>query len=251
MVAPSLSLLGRFCLRYGAEVVDVGVGGQRLLAYLGLRQPTTRAVLAGVLWPDATERRALGSLRTALWKLHRDRQPVVVCRQDVLSLADTVSVDVGALRDSARRILRAPAPGTDGAALPPAMLLGTFLGGDLLPGWDEDWVLPERESLRQVRLHALETLAADLTACGQHGLALEAALECVRMEPLRESAHRSVVAVHLAEHNLAEAVRQYGAFRGLLRSELGVEPSAAFLGMVRYIGVLTACCGNFLRPMDM
>ncbi|MEV2227893.1 BTAD domain-containing putative transcriptional regulator [Streptomyces phaeochromogenes] len=249
--SPSLSLLGRFCLRYGAEVVDVGVGGQRLLAYLGLRRPTTRSVLAGVLWPDATDRRALGSLRTALWKLHRDRQPVVVCRQDVLSLADTVSVDVGALRDSARRILRAPAPGTDDAAPSPATLLGTFLGGDLLPGWDEDWVLPERESLRQVRLHALETLAADLTVCGQHALALEAALECVRMEPLRESAHRSVVAVHLAEHNLAEAVRQYEAFRGLLRSELGVEPSAAFLGMVRHLGVPTGCCGNSLRPMDM
>ncbi|MFC8662293.1 BTAD domain-containing putative transcriptional regulator [Streptomyces sp. NPDC057199] len=248
--SPSLSLLGRFCLRYGADVVDVGAAGQRLLAYLGLRRHTTRTVLAGVLWPDASDPRALGSLRTALWKLHRDRQPVVACQQDILSLADTVTVDVGALRDSARQIVQAPGPGTDYAPAS-ATLLATFLGGDLLPGWDEDWVLLERESLRQLRLHALETLAADLTTGGQHALALEAGLECVRMEPLRESAHRVVAAVHLAEHNLAEAVRQYEAFRELLRSELGVEPSATFRAMVRNLGVPTSDCGNSLRPMDM
>ena len=46
------------------------------------------------------------------------------------------------------------------------------------------------------------------------------------MEPLRESGHRSVIQVHLAEGNQADAIRQYGLFRRLLRDELRLEPSA-------------------------
>ncbi|MFI2346434.1 BTAD domain-containing putative transcriptional regulator [Streptomyces sp. NPDC019443] len=232
----TLRLLGRFRLEYGGEVADVSAGGQRLLAYLGLRQHATRSVLAGTLWPEATEQHALGSLRTTLWKLHRERPPVVQCDRDTLSLADTVSVDVRAMSESALRVVGSTGAtggtGTtdaDGGDPP----LGSFLSGDLLPGWDEDWVLLERERLRQLRLHALESVAEDLVARGQHALALEAALESVRMEPLRESAHRAVVAVHLAEHNLAEALRHYKAFRGLLRTELGIEPSGQFFAMLR------------------
>ncbi|MFG2937605.1 bacterial transcriptional activator domain-containing protein [Streptomyces sp. NPDC048282] len=60
---------------------------------------------------------------------------------------------------------------------------------------------------------------------GCHALALEAALSCVAIEPLRESAHCAVVAVHPAEHNVVEAVRHNEAFRRLLREELGLEPS--------------------------
>ena len=45
------------------------------------------------------------------------------------------------------------------------------------------------------------------------------------MEPLRESGHRSVIRVHLAEGNQADALRQYHLFRNLLRQELRLEPS--------------------------
>lgn len=224
-----LRLLGGFRLQYGAESAEVGAGGQRLLAYLGLRERATRTVIAGTLWPDKTEDRALGSLRTTLWQLRRKRPPVVRSSQGTLTLADTVSVDV---RELSRSALRALSSGGSLDSDPP---FGPLLSGDLLPGWDEEWVMTERERLRQLRLHALEAVAENLVARGQHALALEAALESVRVEPLRESAHRAVVTVHLAEHNLAEAVRHYQAFRRLLRTELGVEPSGQFLAMMRHV----------------
>ncbi|NUK13677.1 SARP family transcriptional regulator, partial [Streptomyces lunaelactis] len=96
---------------------------------------------------------------------------------------------------------------------------------------DEDWVLFERERIRQLRLHALDALAEELARRGSHALALETALTSVRIEPLRESAHRAVVSAHLAEGNLIEALRHYHAFRRLLYEELGVEPSSRFSGM--------------------
>ncbi|MFF4346182.1 BTAD domain-containing putative transcriptional regulator [Streptomyces sp. NPDC001530] len=223
-----LCLLGGFRLEYGAAAVDVCAGGRRLLAYLGLHRHASRSVLAGTLWPDVTEERAHGSLRTTLWRLHRGRRPLVHSDQDTLSLADAVSVDAHAFTESALRIVRVPGSGAHGEELPRYLLYD----GDLLPGWDEDWVLFERERLRQLRLHALDVLAAQLIAQGRHALALEAALESVRIEPLRESAHRAVVAVHLAENNVVEAIRHYCAFSCLLHEELGVEPSAHFTSML-------------------
>lgn len=216
-IALQLHLLGRFRLEYGAAAVDVCAGGRRLLAYLGLHRQATRTVLAGTLWPDATEERAQGSLRTTLWRLHRGRGLLVRSDRDTLRLGDSVVVDAHALIESAQRVV-------SGDRVPHHL----FFDGDLLPGWDEHWVVFERERLRQLRLHALDALAGQFITQGHHALALEAALESVRMEPLRESAHRLVVAAHLAEHNVAEAVRHFRAFRDLLHQELGLEPSAQF-----------------------
>ena len=65
----------------------------------------------------------------------------------------------------------------------------------------------------------------ELRCQGRLDKALEVGLAAVASEPLRESAHRAVMRVHIAEGNAAEAFRQYDLFRGLLQSRLGVLPS--------------------------
>jgi len=117
-------------------------------------------------------------------------------------------------------------------------------GGELLPGWYEDWVLFERERLRQIRLYALEKLAGHLAAHRQYARALEAALQCVHLEPLRESAHRAVLTVHLAEHNIAEALRHYEFFRQLLHDEMGIEPSPQLREMLPEAPTLRCSAGR-------
>lgn len=223
-----MRLFGAFRLEGADGSVAVPASARRLLAYLGLHRSVSRSVVAGTLWPDSAEEHAHGSLRTALWRLRRMRQPPVRCDGDSLYLADGVRVDVDDFTRAALRLTApAPAPAPDHA--PPS--LAVLESGELLPGWDEEWIGPERERLRQLRLHALESLSVRLTVRGCHALALEAALRCVAIEPLRESAHCAVVAVHLAEHNVVEAIRHYEAFRRLLREELGLEPSARMSGM--------------------
>ena len=103
---------------------------------------------------------------------------------------------------------------------------------ELLPGWYDEWVLLERERLCQLRMHALEAWAGKLAAAGRYGEAIQAACAAVGVEPLRESAHRALVRVHLAEGNVAEAVRAYESFRALLAAELGVEPTAQMDALV-------------------
>ncbi|MEV5150586.1 bacterial transcriptional activator domain-containing protein [Streptomyces werraensis] len=188
---------------------------------MALRGRVCRTVLAGTLWPEVTEEHARGSLRTTLWKLPRGEPPLIGCCGDSLLITPALHVDVHDLTHTALDVVEGCSPPPHGE--PP---LGLLTGEDLLPGWDEDWVLVERERLRQLRLHALDALAEALTRAGRRALAMEAAWASVRAEPLRESAHRAVIAAHLAEGNVCEAVRHYDAFRRLLNEELGVEPSA-------------------------
>ncbi|MFF8477236.1 BTAD domain-containing putative transcriptional regulator [Streptomyces sp. NPDC015414] len=229
---PELRLLGHFRLECTAGPVELCRNGQRLLAFVALRRRVSRSVLAGTLWPEVTEEHARGSLRTTLWKLPRCDQPLIRCSGDLLVPAPTLRVDVDAFTETALRVVRGGSPPRH--TLLPQDLLGAE---DLLPGWDEEWVLLERERLRQLRLHALDALAEALVREGKPALALEAAWESVRTEPLRESANRAAVSAHLAEGNVSEAVRHYHSFRRLLREELGVEPSPQFAHLLAPHGV--------------
>jgi DNA-binding SARP family transcriptional activator len=221
----SLHLLGGFRLLHGRSPVVVPRGLQRVLALIGLRPGATRSHLAGLLWPEAPEERALSSLRTALWRLRQDPCCPLVTTGDTARLDPDVWLDVDVLTRSATRVRDGDDPDdTDGA-----LAAGRH---DLLPGWYDDWVLLERERLRQLRLHMLEQVARNHLAAGRHGEALEAALEAMAAEPLRETPHRIVVRIHLAEGNVFEAVHAFYAYRELLLRELRLEPSPAMSALL-------------------
>jgi DNA-binding SARP family transcriptional activator len=111
------------------------------------------------------------------------------------------------------------------------------LCGDLLPDWYDDWLVIERERFRQLRLRALDALCDRLTRAGRLDDALAAGLAAVAGEPLRESAHRALIRVHLTDGNAAEAIRQYRMFGRLLREQLGIEPSERMKSLIRELDV--------------
>jgi DNA-binding SARP family transcriptional activator len=218
-------------------------GVQRLVAHLCLSHRPTRTATAGQLWPDVPEDHAHGSLRSALWRLNKATPGLIEVSGSALRLAAGVRVDVWELDDWAQRAISPPG-GADEVAVPDATLLG-----DLLPGWYDDWVLLERERLRQLRMQALEAVAARLAFLGRHCEALEAAYAAVRADPLRESAHRTVVRVHLAQGNLAEALRAYEFFRAMVEDELGVPPTEQMTRLVQDITRLRrSLCGERRAP---
>jgi len=111
-------------------------------------------------------------------------------------------------------------------------LLSQLRCGDLLPGWYDDWVLYERSRLAQLRLRALESLAEQLVSLGDTRGALEAALAAVAIEPLRESAERALIRVHIADGNYLDAVREYRSFRTRLAAEMDVSPSGQLESLI-------------------
>lgn len=227
--APRLSLLGGFDLSCCAGSVRLSPSGQRLLAFLALHRhrPVPRTLLAERLWAYSDPRHAASNLRSALWRLPRPHdQPLVVTGQTALELAPHVRVDLWETEAQAGALTGDEEPSG------PDDDLREALGRDLLPEWAEDWLLVEQEAFRQLRLHALEALSALLRRAARYPAALTAALTALRAEPLRETAHRAVIEVHLAEGNAAEALRQYQVYRRLLADELGLGPSPALRRLV-------------------
>jgi len=225
-----LGLLKGFELRQDGTQIRLPLSAQRLLAFLALHErPLQRLYVAGTLWLDSSQDAANANLRTALWRLRRPGCVLVDATPTELSLAHGVVVDLRETEKTAQRVLAHLGESSDLDAL--------CVAGDLLPDWYDDWLLVERERFRQLRLHALESLAEDLAAGSRFAAATEAALAAVAAEPLRESAHRVLVRLHLAEGNVGEAIRQYTLYSTLLRDELGLEPTAHMQNLVRSLPV--------------
>ena len=208
----------------GAERREVPEGSKQLLAFISLRRRRVeRRQAAGALWPSGDEERAAGNLRSALWRLRRAGINVVVADKWSLALGAEVLVDLHLTEQWATRLIEGRADGRDLAASP-----SVADALELLPGFYDDWVLMERERIRQRILHALEALSERLAAVGRFADAIEAALLATSAEPLRESAQRALIKAHVAEGNLTEACRSYRAYCELLYRELGVAPSTDF-----------------------
>lgn len=228
----ALDVVRDFELRYRDEPVELPATSQRLLALLALlARPTPRSLVSATLWPDADEQHAGASLRSALWRIAAVPGPGLVrtCGTG-LALAAHVVVDLhGLLRDT--QLVLA-------TRQPPAGLLGAGealrrLGGDLLTGWYDEWVVEERDRFRQLRLYSLDVIGTALLDQRRTGEALQVALALVEADPLRESGHRLLLSVHLQEGNVAEAVRQHDRYARLLDHELGVQPSALMTALLR------------------
>jgi DNA-binding SARP family transcriptional activator len=230
--AHRLRLLDAFALEVDGEPIELPHGAQRVLAFLALRpHALQRSFMAGSLWLDAADDRAAANLRSALWRLRQHDGASVLTAHGTLRLDPTVSVDTHEATDLARRWLSGLA-GEDDVA--PALML---LQSELLPDWYDEWVVEERERFRQLRLHALEAMAERLIDMGRVGDALLAALAATTDEPLRESAHRALIRVHLAEGNTGEAVRQLRRCELLFERELGLRPSDRLSELVREASV--------------
>ena len=214
-----LRLLGGFELTVDGSPVLLPASAQRVLAFLAMRdRPVQRLYVAGMLWIDSTEAHANASLRTALWRVQSVSQGAVWASSTHVGLEPAVAVDLGELADAARRAARR-------GEIDYEQCVDDLLdAGDLLPDWYDDWLIIERERFRQLRMHALEALCEKLAQTGRFSPAIEAGLGAIACEPLRESAHRTLIRAHLLEGNYIEARHQYDVLYGLLATELGIEP---------------------------
>jgi DNA-binding SARP family transcriptional activator len=228
-VGPTTHAESMLCLVGGPYVVSDGrrysipEGSKRLLAYVALHGGRVdRRHCAGTLWPCGADDRAAGNLRSALWRLKGAGIEVLQADKTVLSLTPGTVTDVHQLCDWAARVI-------EGSVSTADLRVDHWdpEAAEILPGWYDDWVINERERIRQRLLHGLEALGRRLLEEGRPGDAIEAAVDAIRIEPLRESAQHLLIDAHLAEGNAVEALRTYRAYADLLHEELGLTPSPA------------------------
>jgi DNA-binding SARP family transcriptional activator len=186
-----------------------------------------RGSVAGSLWPMSSDQRAAGNLRSALWRLKHAGVDVLEGDKWALALRRATVVDVSVVWEWATRLV-------DGSATQDDLFVANWRGSalDLLPAWSDDWVMFERERIRQRLLHALEALSRRLAEAGRPAEAVDAAIWAVSADPLRESANRVLMQAHLAEGNVVEARRVYRRYRDTIRREFGIEPSGQLTSLI-------------------
>jgi DNA-binding SARP family transcriptional activator len=231
MAVLHLELLGDFRLRTesGSLVTISAKKSQAMLAYLAVKpaQMVSRDKMAGLLWSSTAPEQARQSLRQTLSTLRKElsqvsSQKILVEEGDFLSLdASLVYVDVVEFESLI-------SSGT-AEALDPATVLyaGDFLDGFLIDEEKFDqWVIAERDRLHRLALRAHAQLVEQLTRAGSVDEAIGVAQRALRIDPLQETMHRTLMKLYMQSGDLLNALQQYDTCAKTLRRELDVEPDA-------------------------
>jgi DNA-binding SARP family transcriptional activator len=151
----SLQLLGGFAVHRGEHAVELPPACQRLIALVALkRRPVHRLWVCATLWPHAQTRRAVASLRSAMWRLRPvGADPLLTVDPQYIALAPEVTVDWHRAVDHIEQLL-------DGGIDPQlvADLLPLLRAGELLDRWAEGWVVAERDRYHAMRMSAIDLL---------------------------------------------------------------------------------------------
>ena len=222
-----VELLGSFAVRVDGVAVRLPAAAPRLVALAALhRAPVSRPRLAESLWPHLDRQGAIASLRSTLSRLRAATPQLIAPGAGEVTIAEGVSVDVWEREELVVQVIEGGDRGARSDAIIDQLII------ELLPGWHDDWVMFERDRLREISMHAIEAQAAALADDRQFACAIAAVYEAIRLDPLRESAVRTLVEIHLAEGNRAQAVRCYLEFRHRLAAALGVDPSDEMQSLV-------------------
>ena len=223
-----LTLLGGFQARLhgGPPVVLVRKKAQALLAYLVVEpgEAQLRDKLAALLWGDSSDQRARHSLRQTLLAL---KQALPGDGIDVLRLdAENVAVDRGNVELDVAVFEQLAAEGTPQAlARAAALYQGDFLEGlGVQEPRFEEWLVGERERLREVALETMAKLLAHQTNSGTLREAIQTAGRLLRLDPLQEAVHRALMRLYARQGRRGAALRQYQICVAVLQRELAVEP---------------------------
>lgn len=187
----------------------------------------TRDRLGSALWPESAPTRMKNSFHVALHHLRKSlgRPEWIVLESDRYRLAPHVRsrLDASAFEQSVRRA------GDDPGRLRSALALwrGELLE-DEAPGV---WVEEHRDRLRRLHVEAWLTLGAALEREKRPDEAAECYRSALRLDELREDAHRRLMAAWAASGQRAYALQHYEGLLDLLSTELEASPEPATVAL--------------------
>lgn len=233
-----IRLLGTFRIAEGDRLLTAINTSrlQALLAYLLLNRqaPQSRQRIAFLFWPDSVEAQALNNLRSLLVALRR-----------TLPNADSyIQIDRQTLRwhpgedapytlDIARfETALAGAAAGAGSEMRDLQQAVDLYSGDLLPGCYDEWIIAQREQLREAFLAALSRLVQLLASKPDLPTAILYSQRLLRHDPLREENYRVLMRLHLSNNDHAGVATVFQACERVLKRELQVEPGQATINIL-------------------
>lgn len=191
-----------------------------LLAYLLLHRQSAipREAVAQTLWPDATEEEARANLRRHIHYVRKalpEGDWVLATTRTLQWNPDApYRVDVGEFEQQSR-------------VEPLRKFAVQLYAGDLLQRYlDDEWLLFERERLRNLQLGNLSSLIAQAEDA-QDFAAIDAyAHMLLALDPWREDALRTMMRARVARGDRSGALAVFDRFRERLDEELAIAPMA-------------------------
>ena len=230
MAGLHLALIGQPVVRHdGDPPVPVAAALQPFLALLGLERDMAcdRDRLIDSLWPDAASDRGRHRLNTTVWRCRRllcgnGDEVIVANRSGYVALDPTkIEVDVHGIARALSDDRHAAAARGDALALAHLREAVHVDVTQFLAGNFDDWVVRTRHQLELAVVKGVETLLA-VTEAPSDAIAWAELL--VRLDPLREDAHRRLIRLYAETGRRADALRQYDVCVRNLKDDLGVEP---------------------------
>ena len=219
-----IKFLGQYEIRLdGQPVIIPSRPAQSLLAYLLLHPNTLhrREKLAGQFWPSSIESNARSNLRHELWRIRKALGSGADARVKSDDLGLTYHPQPGDQMD----VDTFETSSEDNVSTDTLLLAVSAYGGDLLPGFYEEWVVLKREQLQAAFDRKLGRLLDRLLVEKRWSEALKWGEHWVASGGIPEPAYRALMLAHAGLGNLAGAATQYQRCVEVLARELGVEPS--------------------------
>jgi len=255
MTQLDLCLLGPFQATLNGQSLAESVTGKlrALLAYLAVEPgPHHRETLAGLLWSDQPNERALHSLRQALSSLRRilgeeTSASLLLIRGDTLQLdrsAPGCTLDVQQFQEKLAlaqcHYARRSAPGRlNVRALQQAAALyrGAFLDQLIVSGGPlfDEWSSMCREALGRQAVTALALLAEYYERRGEYTLARHSWNRVLQITPYEETAQRELMRLLACDGQWSAAQSQFVACRQYLADQLGLAPAQETQGLFEQV----------------
>jgi SARP family transcriptional regulator, regulator of embCAB operon len=221
-----LSLEGRRC-----EDELGGRQARELVALLVVnrRRTVSRDELLAALWPADSPAAQAASLNTLLSRIRRvlGHEGVVGRSALRLSLAPDAWIDIEVAERRVHEAESLVAQGDFRRAWAPARVALRTASRGFLPDVKADWAEEWRRYVENLRLGALEAMAACGLGIGgpELGSAERAGRALIEADPLRETGYRHLMEFFAAREDVASALQVYDMLRVRLRDGLGVAPS--------------------------
>jgi DNA-binding SARP family transcriptional activator len=215
-----------------------------LLGYLSYHRHRShpREALIELLWPECDPetgrrrlRKALSSLRRQLGPpagANRDSGEILLADRATVQLKPACDTDVARFEAILQAASRAGGPTERVRSLVEAVEL---YRGPLLPGYYEEWIIPERQRLEERFSQALRQLILAFEQAGDLDRAVQYAHRAVSADPLREEAHHELIRLYAAAGHRRAALRQYGELERILARDLHTTPAPATCTLVQGI----------------
>jgi serine/threonine-protein kinase len=221
--------------RIGGPSLSVGAtSARRRLTLLAVLAASPRAMprdkLLALFWPESDTDRARHALDQSLYALKRDLKA-----DDLFVGREELSLNASALTSDIADFRAALARGAPAAAI--EAYDGPFLDGVFVSGAPdvERWIDEERVRVAQEVEAALEQLATDAAARGDHRGAAEWWRRLAAMDPRKTRVVVALMSELAATGDRAAALRQAETYRTLVRDDLGADPNPAVTALVEQL----------------